>query len=318
MEDERGMARLPIRQRWLPVLVAILAASVAGRAPAQDATAPAPPQVRALLAPRNEAVMASQVPGRIAVMPLRNGQAFKKNDLLFAIDCRLYQAQLDKARNELAAAARVQAIQKRLNDLGSGNQLDRSQSDAAVARAAGDVAQLALTLELCSVKAPFDGRVVDRKAQPFQTVAASQPVLEIQDISNFDVQMLVPSPWLAWLRPGVGFRLHLDETGQDHAARIETIGARIDPASQSIKVIGRFEQTPAGLISGMSGTAYFEEGGTATAAAPPPAASPLPPRVAAPAPGPGEVARPRWQVEGGIARPDWQIERDPAGGSSRR
>lgn len=304
------------------VLLALLLAPLAV-ARAQDATpgAPPAPQVRGLLAPRDEAVLASQVPGRIAAMPVRNGQEFRKDDLLFAIDCRLYQAQLDKARSELATAERTAEVQRKLNDLGSGNRLDRNQAEGAVARARGDVAQLTLTIDLCTVRAPFDGKVVERKAQPFQTVGASQPVLEIHDTSNYDIQMLVPSAWLAWVRPGVPFRLHLDETGQDHAALVETIAAKIDPASQSIKIIGRFETRPEGLISGMSGTAFFQEGGQTPAPAPAPAAAARPAPAAEPRPAPraevpaSAVARPRWDVEAGVARPVWQIE--APGGASR-
>lgn len=284
--------------RWVIAasLAALLAPSVFPSAWARDeGGAPTPPpQVRALLAPRDEAVLASQIPGRVATMAVRNGQAFKKDDVLFALDCRLYQAQLDKARAELAAAERTLTIQRRLNELGSGNRLDRNQAEGAVARGRGDVAQLVITLDLCAVKAPFDGRVVERKAQPFQTVAAAQPVLEVQNTSNYDIQMLVPSGWLAWMRPGVEFRLHLDETGQDQAAVVETLAARIDPASQSLKVIGRFQATPSGLIAGMSGTAFFQEGEDVVSAPPAPPAD--------------AVARPRWLVESGVARPVWEIE----------
>jgi len=68
-----------------------------------------------------------------------------------------------------------------------------------------------------------------------------------------ELEFLVPSRWLAWVKPGYAFQVRIDETGKTYPAKVQRIGARIDPVSQSIKlsaaIDGRFPE----LIAGMSG-----------------------------------------------------------------
>ena len=67
----------------------------------------------------------------------------------------------------------------------------------------------------------------------------------------------MPSKWLRWLKVGSPFRVLIDETGRRYNARVTIIGARVDPASQSVEVLGEFNEKPADLLAGMSGAARF-------------------------------------------------------------
>lgn len=238
----------------LLLVTGLLGLSVPARAQKQGVL----PPVRALVVPHEETLLSAQIGGRIAALSIRPGESFREGDPLFALDCRLYQAQWERARIEMTHTGRAWAMSRRLAELGSGSRYERNQAEGAAARAAADGAQLALTLEMCTVKAPFDGRVVDRKAQPQQVVSPGQAVLEVYGTARYDVQLLVPSLWVAWLRPGKPFRLHLDETGREYDASVTEIGARIDPASQSVKVFGRLDAEAGDVLSGMSGTALFD------------------------------------------------------------
>ena len=251
--------------------------------------------MRAVIAPHNETVLSTQIPGKIATLTVRTGERYRQGDTLFTLDCRLYQAQWERTRRDLNHAERTLGMQRRLSELGSGSRYERNQAEAAAERAAADLAQLALTLEMCEVKASFDGRVVERKAQPEQVIAAGQPVLEVYDTSNYDIQLLVPSSWLGWLHRGLPFRLHIDETAHDYDAEVTESGARNDPASQSVKVFARFAAMPDAITAGMSGTAVFPDPATAASAKP----------------GPG-VAHTAWRINPGVAHTPWRIGRPPA------
>jgi multidrug efflux pump subunit AcrA (membrane-fusion protein) len=52
-------------------------------------------------------------------------------------------------------------------------------------------------------------------------------------------------------------RLRVDETGKTYIARVARIGARVDPVSQSIKVVAVIEGRPSELMAGMSGRVYL-------------------------------------------------------------
>jgi multidrug efflux pump subunit AcrA (membrane-fusion protein) len=95
--------------------------------------------------------------------------------------------------------------------------------------------------------------VAEQRVREQQYVQAGQPLLDIIDDSVLELEFLVPSRWLAWLRPGGLFQVTIDETGKTYPAKFTRIGARVDPVSQSVKVAaavyGRFPE----LMAGMSG-----------------------------------------------------------------
>ena len=78
-------------------------------------------------------------------------------------------------------------------------------------------------------------------------------MLAILDDSVLELEFLVPSRWLAWLRTGSAFQVQIDETGKTYPAKFIRIGARVDPASQSIKVAAAIDDKFPELMAGMSG-----------------------------------------------------------------
>jgi len=261
--------------------------------------------VRALLSPRLKTTLSSQLSGQLIEIAVRFGQRFEAGDILFRLDCRLFEEQLRRAEIDLQGARQMLNLQRKLDRLGSGNQRDRVQAEIAADRAASEMERRRLTVTFCDVAAPFSGRVTERKANPYQHIAGGQPILDILDDSVFEVNMIVPSFWLAWLQTGTPFVLRIDETGRSYDGTVTEIGAQIDPASQSLKITGRLTGQPEGLVAGMSGTARFSvpiayaRGVPQQRSAPPPSADAMDADT---------VARPAWTIEDGIARPRWEIE----------
>ena len=68
-----------------------------------------------------------------------------------------------------------------------------------------------------------------------------------------ELEFLVPSAWLGWLKNGQRFAVEIDETGKSYPARFTRLGARIDPVSQSIKVGAAIDGSFPELLAGMSG-----------------------------------------------------------------
>ncbi|MEY3202384.1 MAG: hypothetical protein RIR70_1934 [Pseudomonadota bacterium] len=55
------------------------------------------------------------------------------------------------------------------------------------------------------------------------------------------------------LKTGQRFEVKIDETGKSYPAHITRIGARIDPVSQSVKIVAAIDNKYPELIAGMSG-----------------------------------------------------------------
>ena len=243
---------------WLRMAALAGMASVLAAMPAL-AAAQADDPVRAQLVSRQSTVLSAELPGRIVALPRREGEAFKRGDLLAGIDCEMHRARLQKAQAQLQEAAKIREVNTDLDRFGSVSKLELEVSGSRVAVAEAEVGLMKETVKRCQVFAPFAGKVVERLVKPHQFVAEGQQMLAILDDSSLDVEMLVPSNWLAWLKPGRSFSLKIDETGKVHEGQVTRVSPQLDPVSQSVKVYGQLGGAVAGLSSGMSGAAVFRK-----------------------------------------------------------
>lgn len=226
-------------------------------ATAAQATEPQAAGTRAQLVAVRHAVMASELAAKINSLPFREGQAFRQGDTLVAYDCALNRARLERAIRAEAAAREKQAVAEQLEQLGSISQADVAQARAAVLVAQADSGVERIMVRRCTMTAPFAGRVGETYVRAAEHVAEGKELLSIYDDSAFEVEAIVPSRWMAWLRPGYPMQIAVDETGQTYTATVARIAGTVDPVSQSVKVIGRLandrSRGGAPLLPGMSG-----------------------------------------------------------------
>ena len=214
-------------------------------------------QTRALLIAQTEAVLSSQITGKILEVNVDLGQAFKKDDVLIQFDCEVQKATRDKVRATLKAASITVKSHKKLRELGSISQLELAQAEAEELKARADLKEITAQIKMCTINAPFNGRVVSRKIDAYETVTQGEELIEIIDDGSLAVDLLVPSNWTKWLKPGLEFNITVAETGDTVQAAVQEVGARIDPVSQTIAVRGKLLNQPTGLLAGMSGQAIF-------------------------------------------------------------
>ena len=90
-----------------------------------------------------------------------------------------------------------------------------------------------------------------------ESIERQQPLIEIIGLGILEAQLLVSSRWLAWLVKDYPIQILVDETNKAYDATIESIGANIDPVSQTIDIKAKFLKNHDSLLPGMSGTASF-------------------------------------------------------------
>lgn len=272
--------------RSLSVVVPIVAALIissgglakpAGHAPKPSASAPsgdalpplAPPDmsalsqqgangdIRAQLRPIDHTVLSSEIAGKIVQLPVREGDHFNRGDILVGFDCSVYRAQLaHSAAAQAGAAVKLKSSEQlaKLNGI--------SETDLAAARSQFTMNQAESALNSamvhrCQIAAPFSGRVSAVRVQRYSFVQEGTPLLEVYDDSVLELEMIVPSRWLAWLKPGYPFTMRVDEVARDYRAQVMRISASVDPVSQTVKIFGRIVGNQDGLLPGMSGTALL-------------------------------------------------------------
>ena len=238
-----------VQAQTLPVRPAVLSKAPAADAkPAQDRQ-----EIRAQLLPRRYTTIAAEIGAKINSLPVAEGSAFRAGQMLVSFDCTLQQAQLQKAQAELDGAAQTLKSNQRLAELNSVGQLELDLSRSAVGKAKAEVGANQAVLGKCGVAAPFAGRVAEQKVREQQYVQPGQALLDIIDDSVLELEFLVPSHWLNWLRVGGKFQVQIDETRKSYPAKFIRIGARVDPVSQSVKVAAAIDGKFPELIAGMSG-----------------------------------------------------------------
>lgn len=246
----------------LAVAVAV-APSAHAQSGAPEAVSPPPdgPSAPALVAARDRTVLAAELTATIADLPARPGALFETGDVLTRFNCRIYEAQRAVARADVEAAEAERAVKRRLFELQSAGALEVEVADAAVRRAEAQLHLSQVQVDRCTLRAPYKGRVVEWRARPHAAVEIGDPLLEIVGVERLEVEIIAPAAWLGWLRPGVGFTL----VGADgaHRARgaLESLGAVVDPASQTVVVRGALNEAGPGWLPGVSGRAVFSPPG---------------------------------------------------------
>lgn len=216
-------------------------------------------KIRGVVKSSAEAVLSSQIQGRISRLPYKEGQRFPKGATLVLLDCAKYKAELSGAYAE--HQARKKTLQNtlglsKLNAVGT-LELEVARAEARKALSAIRIAQV--NVRGCQIRAPFSGRVVKTMVNEHENVFPNDQLLSILDDTRLEIELILASKSLSWLRRGTTFKFVVDETGRSHVAKVATIGANVDPVSQTIKVMGVFVRRPTDVLAGMSGTAVFPD-----------------------------------------------------------
>jgi RND family efflux transporter MFP subunit len=244
-----------------PVIILLFAAAFPLHAeePADMFTVKEQSDIRVLLKPYIESTLSSEITGKIKYIGVSESDRFERNKRLLEFNCSVQKAQLKKAAAQLLSARKKLEANQRLQEYKSVSKLEVEVAAAEVEKARAEQAIVQARLKMCVIDAPFDGRVVELMVNPHETVTQGQELIKILEDSRLKLELFVPSHWLSWLKQGMSFSVHIDETGKTYPAMVTALGAKVDPVSHSIEVTARIEGRPAELLAGMSGTAHFQQ-----------------------------------------------------------
>lgn len=226
--------------------------------PATQAAPAGGEAVRGVVRARSTAVLSSRLSAQITRMPLQAGQSFRKGDLLVAFDCERQRAEARAAVAAHRAHQKTYEVQRELETHNAIGRMEVEVTRSQMDKAAADVAALEAGLRECTVVAPYAGRVVETVAQEHEVAGQGQPLLRIQGAEELELQLIVPSAWMSWLRSGTSFTFRIDETGESLPAAVLRTGAAVDPVSQTVKITARLPAGRTNVLPGMSGTADFK------------------------------------------------------------
>jgi multidrug efflux system membrane fusion protein len=207
-----------------------------------------------------------QVGGKIIQTHIAHGAYVKKGDVLFNIDPRPYQAELDAARATLkqneAELVLAKAEMKRVEDLAPTNvvsplEFDQKKSALGVAEAKVEAAKAAidkaeLDLEYCTIRSPIDGRAGARWLDPGNVVRENEgTMLIIQQLDPIYAEFTVTENDLGTVRkilaargmptgaePEMGLNVQVDVPG-DSARVLTALGGAAATSQPAGPRLGR-------------------------------------------------------------------------------
>lgn len=242
-----GSIKLP----RLGFLVAILLGTT-------TAIAETPEPVRGVVKSAQEAVLSADLNARVLETPVQQGDSFSKDDTLVKFDCEVQQAEARAAKASYAASVSTHQNNLDLQQYGAVGEFEVTTSKAEMQRALAQAEAIKARTKDCELRAPFDGKVADLAINAYETPGPHQPLMKIVSSDSHEIQLIVPSSWLAWLRQDSPLEFVVDETGETHKASVKRLGAEVDAVSRTVPVIADFTSLPAPVLPGMSGTAYFK------------------------------------------------------------
>ncbi|WP_321911471.1 efflux RND transporter periplasmic adaptor subunit [Paraburkholderia sp. J11-2] len=226
-----------------------------------------------------------QVSGTIVSVNFRDGALVKQGDTLFVIDPRPYQAAVDQAAAQLAAAqARTgyaQSDWERAQRLIGDNAIakrdyDEKQNASREANANLKAAQAALeaaqiNLGYTRIVAPVAGRVSRAEITVGNVVsagAAAAPLTTLVSVSpiyaEFDADEQTYLDYISRMKDGSKVPVELglaNESGYSRTGTIESVDNRLDTTSGTIRVRARFDNADGALVPGLY--ARIKVGGSA-------------------------------------------------------
>ncbi|MFT3693644.1 MAG: efflux RND transporter periplasmic adaptor subunit [Kofleriaceae bacterium] len=237
----------------------------------------------------NEANVGPQfIAAYVETVAVRPGAEVKKGQVLATLDCR-------NARSSSAAvAARARALDaqqqalasqaKRLSELGEHGYVSADDVEQKHAVSVAETEQLsaerahlssmALEVEDCVLRAPFDGEVITRSADPGSFVHPGATIVTVSDRSTVRFAADVPENDFDVVASGATVALHIDSIHRDLTGTVKRRTPSADLATRTVHFEVDLENANHELPVNVTGVATLDVGA-------PIAASQLPVRAAA-------------------------------------
>jgi len=214
----------------------------------------------------------AQVAGELLQVHFKEGDSVHKDQLLFTIDPRPYEAALAQAQATLlrdkAVAANSRAQSQRFEKLladgvvsPSDADTSKSAADAAEATVAADEAAVKtaqLNAEYCKIYSPMDGRTGSVMVKPGNLVkVADVPIVVINQVSPIHVDFTVPQEYLPEIRKYMATGpLRVEATVPNNPGRPEVgtltfIDNMVDTTTGTIHLRSTFENKSGVLWPGL-------------------------------------------------------------------
>lgn len=148
--------------------------------------------IKAVLMPFREAIVASRIESQTGKYRFRMGEPFPANAVLVELDSENYSIKLKQASDQLefAKASYLDKQELRKSNFTSDFELKKAEYEFRAAESS--LATAKLNFSYCTLRAPFAGKIVEFITREYETVRPGQQLLRIIDDNSLLAVMNIP------------------------------------------------------------------------------------------------------------------------------
>ncbi|MFM7605398.1 MAG: efflux RND transporter periplasmic adaptor subunit [Prosthecobacter sp.] len=211
--------------------------------------------VPSTLAPWQQAILHAKVTGYIAKISVDKGDAVKAGQVLATLEVPELEADMAKAKAEVKAAEievkRLHEARAKSPDLVLPQAVDDAEAKLAIAKAGLERGET--QIQFATLKAPFDGIITARFADPGSLATANTTkLLEVTDLSTLRLQIPVTELETVLVTVGKPVKAQIDAAGATPVeASISRIAYSLDHATRTMLAEADLKNPDLKLRSGM-------------------------------------------------------------------
>lgn len=214
--------------------------------------------VQTVLTPFKNVVISATLDGVLEKLPFESGDMFKKGDVLVKYKCDFESAKVRESEARVRSSNRQLTAFQRLKKLDNVSEVEFVSMSETNKQERALLDQAKARLDMCTIVAPFDGRVQKKMASNYEGTKSGRVLMEISSSDPLQAELLVPSVWLRWINIGTDVNIYVVESDTSYSAEVIRIHGEVDPITQSVRVVAQIGSYEEELLPGMSGTATFQ------------------------------------------------------------
>ncbi len=187
------------------------------------------------LKPFEETVLMPEMPGRVVMINLPEGQLVKKGTMLVKIFDLDLQAQLKKAQTQYAIGKQILDRQAELLKADGISQVEYDQQDLVVTSANNDIDLLKAQISKTEVLAPYDGVIGLRNISLGAQVTQSTPLTTIRESDKLKLDFSVPGKYSQMIHQGTKVRFSVEGDDNKFDAVVMATEEGIDQNTRNLK-----------------------------------------------------------------------------------
>jgi len=208
----------------------------------------------------NHSLVSAEVAARVAEVSRRPGDSVQEGEVLARLDCRIYRIAEKRAAAALQAArARYKYARQRYQDAQklvksrniSSDEFNQRSSESNRLAAElnireADLDQARWRVARCTIEAPFDAVVTERKASVGDYATTGTPIMGLVDLQHLEVSAQVQQQQVADLPKAEALQFELE--GRRYPLRLRAVVPLLDrrSRSQEVRLVFTADRAPPG------------------------------------------------------------------------